>query len=220
MTLDDLRRLNAYNRWANHRLLDVAGTLDPEHLTQPLGGSFGSLMATLRHVLGAEWTWLERFHGRSPRAFEAESTLGTLAAVRARWSSLDSEYAAFLDGLGEADVIREVAYRSFKGDAFRHPLGVLLQHVFNHSTHHRGQVSARSPSRPTSCCTCGNSPSGPRRDVSAGDALDPTPPPPAAAGRRRAGNLRALRVGSAGHALSRMAVPPDDRRHADLPGIQ
>jgi len=141
MTLDELRRLNAYNGWANHRLLDAAARLDPEHLTQPLGGSFGNLMAIFRHVLGAESTWLERFHGRSPRAFEAEGALGTLAAVRARWATLDGEYAAFLDGLGEHDVAREVAYRSFKGDPFRHPLGVLLQHVYNHSTYHRGQVT-------------------------------------------------------------------------------
>jgi uncharacterized damage-inducible protein DinB len=38
-------------------------------------------------------------------------------------------------------VHRDVAYRTFKGEPFRHPLGVLLQHVYNHSTYHRGQVT-------------------------------------------------------------------------------
>ena len=138
MSADELRRLHAYSRWATTQLLDACTTLTPEQLSRPIGGSFGTLLGTLRHMVGAEWVWLERFHGRAPRAFPAGDSLTTVADLRRQWD----EVAAGLEAiLSSADPRRLVAYTTFRGDAFEQPLGDLLHHVANHATYHRGQVA-------------------------------------------------------------------------------
>jgi len=141
MTTDDLRRLHAYNRWATMRLLDAGGSLPPALHWQHLGGSFGTLIGTFQHIVGADWVWLERFRGRSPRTFEGIDTLTTLEAIRARWEDVAAGLEGFVAGLGEESLQAPVAYTSFKGDAFSQPLGSLLQHVVNHGTYHRGQAA-------------------------------------------------------------------------------
>lgn len=141
MTIDDLRGLLAYNRWATGTLLDACDSLTPEQLSQPVGGSFGSLIATLQHMVGAEWVWLERFNGRSPGGFEGVQALTTLDALRRQWRDVWSGYDALL-ATGTTDGLRQpLAYRTFRGDAYEQPIGDMLQHVVNHGTYHRGQIS-------------------------------------------------------------------------------
>ena len=139
MTVEDLVRLYAYNRWATGRLFAAAAAATPEQLTQPLGGSFGTLLGTLQHMLGAEWVWLERFNGRSPAAFPGAEGLTTLEAIRRRWDEVSAGLDAVISAT--ADLNRAVPYRTFKGDRFDQPLGDLVQHVVNHGTYHRGQVA-------------------------------------------------------------------------------
>lgn len=141
MTVQDIRRLYAYDRWATTRLLDAAASLTPDRLSQPIGGSFGTLLGIFQHVVGAEWVWLERFHGRSPQVATGTDALTTIDAVRARASEVAGALAAFVERLSEESLQDRVAYTSFQGDDFTHPLGGLLQHVVNHGTYHRGQAA-------------------------------------------------------------------------------
>jgi uncharacterized damage-inducible protein DinB len=141
MTPRDLQRLIAFHRWATELLLDAAAPLTAEQLARPLGGSFGSLLATLQHMVGADWVWLERFHGRSPRSFEGVDALATIGQIHSRWTDVIDGLAAVAAGLTEAGAAREIHFTSFRGDPFRQPIGVLLQHVVNHGTYHRGQVA-------------------------------------------------------------------------------
>jgi len=68
MELNDIHQLYDYNRWARRRILTVASTLASDEFIRPMGNSFSSIRDTLAHILGAEWIWLERWQGRSPRA--------------------------------------------------------------------------------------------------------------------------------------------------------
>jgi len=54
--------------------------------------------------------------------------------------AVDPEVVDYVAGLSEADLPEDVHYANTRGDPFRTPLGVILQHFFNHQTHHRGQV--------------------------------------------------------------------------------
>jgi uncharacterized damage-inducible protein DinB len=139
-TLDELRRLFAYNRWAVLRVLDAAEALTPEEVHRDLESSFPSVLDTLVHGLGAEWVWLERWTGTSPTGFPDWGPLDSVAAVRARWDGIWRDQQAFLAGLEDVDADRTVTYRSFKGDPDTRPLGELVRHVVNHATYHRGQV--------------------------------------------------------------------------------
>ena len=138
--MEELQRLFDYNRWATRRLLDAAAPLSADDLRRDLKSSFPSVLDTFAHMLGAEWVWLERWNGRSPTAFLETSALDSARALRARWDLLWREQQGFLDGLENGDETRDVAYKTFKGEADRRALGDLMRHVVNHATYHRGQV--------------------------------------------------------------------------------
>ncbi len=140
MDLSEARFLLAYNRWANTQVLDAAARLTSDEFTRDLRSSFPSVRDTLVHILSAEWLWLERWGGNSPAAMPDLGSLGTVAAFRARWREVEAGQHAFLEQLGQADLARVVAYTNFRGEAWRYPLGRMLQHTVNHSTYHRGQV--------------------------------------------------------------------------------
>jgi len=139
MTASDIARLYAYNRWANARTLGAAETLGPEQLNRDLGSSFPSVQATLVHMLGAEWIWLQRWNGSSPSAWPEQAAMRTVADLRAAWRAVEQGQLAVIAALTDLD--RRFAYRNLKGEAFDEPIGMTLQHVVNHSTYHRGQVT-------------------------------------------------------------------------------
>jgi uncharacterized damage-inducible protein DinB len=139
MTLDNVRTLYAYNSWANHRVLDACAPLSAAQLTQNLHSSFPSVRDTLAHIMLAEWLWLERWLGRSP-AFPV-SDFADLAAIRARWQKNEADLNAFIQKLSAADLDRVVEYKNTKGNVFSNPMWQMLQHLVNHGTYHRGQIT-------------------------------------------------------------------------------
>ena len=136
-----LRLLYDYNAWANRRALESCAALAPEQFTRPLGSSFSSLRDTLAHILGAEWLWLERFHGHSPTALPAGLEFPDLAGVRARWGELERRFLSFVGGLTASDLARVYEFRTTKGVVYPSALWQALQHVANHGTYHRGQAA-------------------------------------------------------------------------------
>jgi uncharacterized damage-inducible protein DinB len=141
MTLDDLRSLYAYNAWANARFFEVVEGLDETRRTAPLESSFPSVIATLGHIVGAEWIWLSRWRGTSPTTSPDWLESPTLEALRARLSTVEAERAAFLAGLTEEALQRPLDYKLLNGDPHSTRLLDLLLHVVNHSTYHRGQLT-------------------------------------------------------------------------------
>lgn len=141
MTKEDIARLYEYNAWANARILHACAALSDEQFTRNLGSSFPSVRDTLAHILGAEWIWCERWRGRSHPGMPPGLEFPNLAAVRQRWSEVQRDLAEFVASLTEEDLTREFSYRNTKGEALSHPLWPALQHVVNHSTYHRGQVT-------------------------------------------------------------------------------
>src|SRR5947208_2777055 len=80
-----IRNLYAYNRWANHRITSACRPLDTEALTRNLGNSFGSIRDTLVHTVWAEWIWLERWQGRSPKQPAGFNDFHDIDAIEKRW---------------------------------------------------------------------------------------------------------------------------------------
>jgi uncharacterized damage-inducible protein DinB len=60
--------------------------------------------------------------------------------LRRRWAEVEGAQGAFVEGLSEADLDRVVSYRNTRGESFAQPLWMLLRHVVNHASYHRGQV--------------------------------------------------------------------------------
>jgi len=141
MTPEEMRSLYDYNAWANHRALDAAAALTPEQFTHALGSSFSSVRDTLAHICDGEWVWLERFEGRAPTAFPDTQHLTTAAALREHWHKQETALLTFVQGLAQEDLNRALEYKTFKFGVYRNPLWQSMQHVVNHGTYHRGQVT-------------------------------------------------------------------------------
>ncbi len=138
---ETVRALYAYNAWANHRVLGATNALSQEQLTRDLRSSFRSVRATLVHIMEVEWLYLERWHGRSPSALAPPERYPDLASIRARWAEIEGNLQPFVAGLAAEDLARLQDYRNTAGQAYSQPLWQMLQHLVNHSTYHRGQVT-------------------------------------------------------------------------------
>jgi uncharacterized damage-inducible protein DinB len=142
MNKKDVQLLLAYDRWANAQLLDLAARLTPDQLTRDLSTSHRSLHETFTHILAAEWVWLKRCQGNSPRALLDPKQFPGLDALREKWAEVEQEQSAFVAELSDEHLDRVVRYINFKGEEWAYSLRHVFQHVVNHSTYHRGQVVA------------------------------------------------------------------------------
>ncbi len=141
MNLEDFRTLYDYNSWANHRTLEASAALAPEQFTRDLGSSFGSVRDTLAHIYGAEWVWLERWHGRTPAGLPSAADFPDIEAVRRRFAEIDRNLVDYVASLTLDDLQRVITFKTRAGVPYSQPLAPCLQHVANHSTYHRGQVT-------------------------------------------------------------------------------
>jgi uncharacterized damage-inducible protein DinB len=136
-----IRNLYAYNAWANGRILDAAAKLTRDQLLAPGGASFDSVRDTLVHTMGAQWLWLERWQGRSPRALP-EVVFPDLAAIRARWDVIERDTQTFVAGVDEVSLAADISYTNFEGEVWTYPLWQQMIHQVNHGTQHRSEAAA------------------------------------------------------------------------------
>src|ERR1700674_982516 len=141
MTPQEMRTLYDYNAWANHRSLEAASALTTDQFVQPMGSSFASVRDTLAHIYGAEWIWLERFQGRSPASLPNTTQFKDVASLRERWNEQESRLLGFVRGLTQSDLDRVIEYKTLKFGVYSNPLWESMQHLANHGTYHRGQVT-------------------------------------------------------------------------------
>ena len=145
MNLADIKDLFDYTQWANDLVMEAASKLSNEDLRRDVGISHGSIFGTLRHMAGAEWIWLERWHGRSPAKAEAWSLWTTesspdLARLNERWRDIIDRRARYISELDETRLAAELPFKLLSGDPNSMRLVDQMQHVANHATLHRGQV--------------------------------------------------------------------------------
>lgn len=141
MNLSDLRTLLDYHYWARDRVLDAVEKLTPEQFTKDLGTSFGSVQGTLVHLYSAEWNWYSRWQGVSPTAMLPATHFSDVRSLRAAWLDQESKVRPFIDALGEAGVAKVFEYRMLNGQPASSPFWHMLQHMVNHGSYHRGQVT-------------------------------------------------------------------------------
>ena len=145
MDLTDIKHLFNYTEWANDLAMEAAGKLSDENLRREVGISHKSIFGTLLHMAGAEWIWLERWHGRSPRKDEAwsqwtpESCID-LVTLKERWNSIVDRRSQYVAELDESRLASALPFKLLSGDASSMRLSDQMQHVVNHATLHRGQV--------------------------------------------------------------------------------
>ncbi len=141
MQLDVIRELYNYNEWANQRVISSVTPLTHEMFTRSMGNSFGSVRDTLAHILGAEWIWLERWLGRSPKALLSASDFPTVQALQQRWATVRHDQNQYIQTLVPDRLQDEVSYTNTRGERYAYALWRQMVHVVNHSSYHRGQIT-------------------------------------------------------------------------------
>ncbi len=146
VTLAYCRMMARYNAWQNNNLLTAAETLDEAARGLDRGAFFGSISRTLSHLLWGDMMWLSRIDGGSrPPGGTTESAemyldWGPYRAERAR---ADAQLTHWSEQVTQATIDGELRwYSGLLGRDVARPMGVCLAHMFNHQTHHRGQIHA------------------------------------------------------------------------------
>lgn len=140
--LDHFKRLAAYNAWANARLYDAATALSDFERKRDIKGYFTSLHGTLNHLLVADRIWLRRLTGEGPMPTALkEQAFEVFTELREARESEDQRIARYVGDLNEAQIAEELGYQNIRGETKTLPVGIVLSHLFNHQTHHRGQAT-------------------------------------------------------------------------------
>ena len=141
MNLKDTQNLIAFHYWARNRMLDAVDLLPQEQFTKALGGSFGSVRDTVVHTFWAECIWLSRWMGEPPSVTLTPDRFPDAAAVRQAWKDHEVKLRGFFAPLDEQAIQKVMPYKTLAGLDSAAPLWQMLQHVVNHASYHRGQVT-------------------------------------------------------------------------------
>ena len=136
-----LRSLYDYNAWANARILEATAKVPREQLAASRGANGDSLRGALVHTMGAQWLYLERWQGRSPRSMPQAADFADLPAIAARWAEIERATHALVAAVSDADVARVVEYTNFQGERWAYPLWQQMLHQVNHATQHRSEAA-------------------------------------------------------------------------------
>ncbi len=154
MQQDNFAMLAAYNAWMNDKLLGCAARLDQETLNRDCGAFFKSVLGTFNHLLVADILWLKRIAAHPAgmptldpvQALPMPAALDSiihpdLASFESARQDMDRVIVAFVDALSPELLRSRLDFLDTKGNPHNNRLDYLLQHLFNHQTHHRGQLT-------------------------------------------------------------------------------
>jgi uncharacterized damage-inducible protein DinB len=132
-----------YNRWMNRTLYAAAARLTDEERKRDLGAFFKSIEGTLNHLLWGDAVWFGRFVGEQLASGKTDSTLETdFSALRRRREALDERIVQWAQTVTPEWLATTLHWTSgIDGKVRELPFAVCVMQMFNHETHHRGQVT-------------------------------------------------------------------------------
>jgi uncharacterized damage-inducible protein DinB len=146
ITPDYVRTMAAYNAEMNRRFYAAAGRLTPVERRAERGAFWDSIQATLSHLLWADRLWMARFGvGTAPDVPLRESGqwVTDFALLSARRIEEDAAISAWGARVTPEDLAGEISWWSGAvGREMTKPKALCVMQLFNHQTHHRGQVHA------------------------------------------------------------------------------
>lgn len=149
MTPELARAMARYNRWMNDKLFAAAAKLTDAERKQDRGAFFGSIHRTFNHLLLADRVWLGRFTGASLNDGEMgpggirtldQELYADFDELRRERSITDDALDAFVATLTAEKLAGDLRYLR-RGAVNELPLWHAVAHLFNHQTHHRGQIT-------------------------------------------------------------------------------
>ena len=128
-----------YNGWMNEKVYSACAKLSDEERKRDRGAFFKSIHATLNHLLWGDRAWLSRFNGKSYPTVLHED----FEELRAARVAMDEEILTWARAVTPEALAEPMTWTSkMYGFTQTHPRWVQVVQMFNHQTHHRGQVHA------------------------------------------------------------------------------
>jgi uncharacterized damage-inducible protein DinB len=129
-----------YNRWANRRIYNAVAQLPADAYFLPRPAFFKSIHGGLNHIVVGDRIWLGRIVGQ-PVAYKLDQILyDDLKSLRAAREAEDERLIGIVGGMDTERLAGNLVYKNQSGDSHATPMAIVLGHMFNHETHHRGQV--------------------------------------------------------------------------------
>lgn len=150
---DHFRRYARYNAWINQSLLEASLSLSPAQQEQDQQVFFKSITGSWNHIMVGDLLWLNRLaiifpiladtmdNWPKPNALNQIIYPELKQLVKPR-QQLDELIIQWCDFLRESDCEDRLQYHNTQDELQVQPLPQVLQHLFNHQTHHRGQITA------------------------------------------------------------------------------
>ncbi|AIW14406.1 DinB family protein [Vibrio tubiashii] len=151
----NFRMLALYNQRMNQQLLSVCEQLSSQQLNQETHSFFPSVMAHWNHILFGDLIMLQRLitnqiHQLTPQQVNAlpiakavdDTFVTSIEELKALRSLVDQIYIDMTKGFNAETCAKTVVYITTEGGEMRRNVGEFCQHIFNHQTHHRGQLTA------------------------------------------------------------------------------
>ena len=138
-----LQRMARYNKWQNDSIYWTADQLTDEDRNADRGGFFKSIHATLSHILWADQLWMSRLSDwTAPSGPSRDVPLyDDWDDLKARRAAADAQFLDWSEQLSQADIDGDLEwYSGAMKRTMTRPRAVCMMQVFNHQTHHRGQV--------------------------------------------------------------------------------
>ncbi|HAV08568.1 MAG TPA: damage-inducible protein DinB [Rhodobacteraceae bacterium] len=146
ITRDTVRMLARYNAWQNSQMLASMEHLSIEELLLDRGAFFRSILGTANHLLWGDAMWMHRFdHGPKPDIgiHDSPSTHPTLATWSAARFRMDGRIRLWADKVPSVALAGDrTFFSSVLNREVTKPVAPMVLHMFNHQTHHRGQIHA------------------------------------------------------------------------------
>jgi uncharacterized damage-inducible protein DinB len=146
MQLEDIKDLFEYNDWANDILVDMlvaafGEELDLRTSAEPM---VTEIQETTVHIFGALSIWRLRWLGTSLSTMLDPAPYPTPLSLRAAFHEEKREFWRFFNSLDSDERLNKVyIYTNTRGETYSQPLTPMMIHVVNHSSYHRGQVTAK-----------------------------------------------------------------------------
>lgn len=149
ITPEYCRHMARYNRWQNELMGAALARLPEPELRADRGAFFGSIFRTVNHLLWGDTLWISRFDGGQAPAesdltkTDTTDTTQTLAEWQAERLRIDARFTAWAASVTSAELAGDLTW--YSGSVQRDvtkPRAALVMQMFNHQTHHRGQVHA------------------------------------------------------------------------------
>lgn len=132
-----------YNVWMNESLYDGCAKLSDAQRKKDMGAFFKSIHGTLNHILVGDRMWMARFAGKPLPALTLDAVVHE--DFDELWSArrvLDGEITGWVANMKDDWLAQPFTFTSIaSGRTYTHPTWLLVLHMFNHQTHHRGQLT-------------------------------------------------------------------------------